>query len=99
VAVESALAGSELFQARAPDPKTRQQTLRAVEFLRARKGVAASAAFAAELGEFVSRVQGVVAKLQEILNVDGYQVLRYDRQGQQVHLDLEKLAQQFDITF
>jgi hypothetical protein len=95
--VESRLTSSELFIARASDAKTRQQALRAVEFLRVRKGVAASAAFAAELGEFAARVQGVVAKLQEILNVDGYQVLRYDRQNQQVHLDLEKLAQQFDV--
>ena len=99
VAVVSPLAGSELFLARAADAKTRQQTLRAVEFLRARKGVAAAAAFAAELGEFVARVQGVVARLQEVLNVDGYQVVRFDRQNQQVHLDLEKLAQQFDLTF
>ncbi len=97
VAKESPLATSELFIARAGDAKARQQALRAVEFLRVRKGVAASAAFAAELGEFAARVQGVVAKLQEILNVDGYQVLRYDRQNHQVHLDLEKLAQQFDV--
>lgn len=98
-ASESRLASSELFLARAADAKTRQQALRAVEFLRVRKGVAAAAAFAAELGEFAARVQGVVAKLQEILNVDGYQVLRYDRQNQQVHLDVEKLAQQFDVSF
>jgi hypothetical protein len=95
--IESPLTGSELFAARARDGKVRQQALRAVEFLRQRKGVASAAAFAGELGEFASRVGGVVARLQEILNVDGYQVLRFDRQHQQVHLDLEKLAQQFDI--
>ncbi len=94
----SPLAGSELFQARAPEPKAREQALRAVEFLRARRGVASEAAFASELGEFVSRARGVVARLQEILNVDGYQVLRYDPQGKQVILDLEKLAQQFDVS-
>lgn len=93
----SPLESSELFLARTSDARTRAQALRAVEFLRARRGVAGSAAFAAELGEFAARVQGVVAKLQEILNVDGYQVLRYDRQNQQVLLDLEKLAQQFDV--
>ncbi len=99
VAVESLLATSALLLARVPDAKSREQVVRAVEFLRARKGVASAAAFAAELGEFVARVGGVVAKLQEILNVDGYQVLRFDRPGQQVHLDLEKLAQQFDVKF
>jgi hypothetical protein len=97
-AVDSPLAGSELFTARAPDARARQQALRAVEFLRARRGVASAAAFASELGEFVARVRGVVARLQEILNVDGYQVLRFDPQGQQVILDLEKLAQQFDVS-
>jgi hypothetical protein len=95
----SPLAASELFKARATDAKARQQALRAVEFLRARRGIAGAAAFAAELGEFAARVGGVVAKLQEILNVDGYQVVRFDRQTQQVHLDLEKLAQQFDVSF
>ncbi|MDQ3341060.1 MAG: BREX-2 system phosphatase PglZ [Myxococcota bacterium] len=93
----SPLAGSELFQVRTPDAKVRQHALRAVEFLRGRKGITDAAAFAAELGEFPTRVGGVVAKLQEVLNVDGYQVLRFDRQAQQVHLDLEKLAQQFDV--
>jgi hypothetical protein len=97
VVSESPLARSELFLARVVDARARQQTVRAVEFLRLRKGVASAAAFASELGEFVARVGGVVAMLQEILNVDGYQVLRFDRQAQQVHLDLEKLAQQFDV--
>jgi hypothetical protein len=97
VAAESPLARSELFLARVTDAKARQQALRAVEFLRLRKGVASAAAFAGELGEFVTRVGGVVARLQEILNVDGYQVVRFDRPNQQVHLDLEKLAQQFDV--
>jgi len=95
--VESPLAQSELFVARAKDAKLRKQALQAVEFLRLRKGVAAAPAFATELGEFAARVGGVVARLQEILNVDGYQVLRFDRQAQQVHLDLEKLAQQFGV--
>jgi hypothetical protein len=97
-ATESPLARSELFAARAPDPKLREQALRAVDFLRARRGVASAAAFASELGAFEARVGGVVARLQEVLNLDGYQVLRFDRQGQQVILDLEKLAQQFDVT-
>jgi hypothetical protein len=99
VVAESPLARSELFLARVVDTKARQHALRAVEFLRVRKGVASAAAFASELREFPARVGGVVAKLQEILNVDGYQVLRFDRQNQQVHLDLEKLAQQFDVQF
>ena len=84
---------------RAVDERGAYANLALPGLLRDRSLSGRDAAFATELGEFVSRVQGVVSLLQEILNVDGYQVLRYDRQGQQVHLDLEKLAQQFDITF
>jgi hypothetical protein len=35
--------------------------------------------------------------LQEHLNIDGYEVLAYDRQEKQVRLDKGKLAQQFEV--
>lgn len=91
------LATSELFLACAPNESLRTQALRAVDFLRVRKGVASAAAFGAELDVFAARVPGVVSNLQGILNVDGYQVLRFDKVNQQVILDLAKLAQQFDV--
>jgi hypothetical protein len=43
---------------RATDAPTRALVIHTVEFLRARKGVASSAAFTAELGEFTSRFYG-----------------------------------------
>lgn len=96
-AIESPLTGSPLLAARAPRAADRDRVIQAVEFLRARHGVADAAAFATELGEFAARVGGLVTRLQEVLNVDGYQVLRYDRQHRQVHLDVDKLAQQFEL--
>jgi hypothetical protein len=39
----------------------------------------------------------VVARLQEVLNIDGYLVLRFDRVNRQVTLDLEKLGQLFEL--
>ncbi|MFN0249186.1 MAG: hypothetical protein ACKV2T_20045 [Kofleriaceae bacterium] len=94
---ESALATSEVLLARATDAATHALVIRAVEFLRARKGVASSAAFTAQLGEFTSRIYGLVAKLQEVLNVDGYQVLKFERVNQQVFLDVPKLVHQFEL--
>jgi|JI10StandDraft_1071094.scaffolds.fasta_scaffold18412_2 hypothetical protein len=95
----SPLATSPLLVARVPNATERDRVVAAVEFLRSRNGVAAAAAFAAELGEFTARVGGLVSRLQEAVNVDGYQVLRYDRDHQQVHLDVGKLAQQFELTW
>lgn len=94
----SPLAGSALLAARAPRAADRDRVLAAVAFLQARNGVADVGAFAAELGEFPARVWGLVSRLQEILNVDGYQVLRADREHRQVRLDLDKLAQQFEVA-
>jgi hypothetical protein len=96
--VASPLAASPLLTARVAAAAERERIVAAVEFLRSRNGVADAAAFAAELGEFAARVSGLVSRLQEVLNVDGYQVLRYDRQNKQVHLDVDKLAQQFELT-
>lgn len=96
--VASPLATSPLLTARVAAAAERERIVAAVEFLRSRNGVADAAAFAAELGEFAARVSGLVSRLQEVLNIDGYQVLRYDRQNKQVHLDVDKLAQQFELT-
>ncbi|MFO0756704.1 MAG: hypothetical protein U0359_09445 [Byssovorax sp.] len=40
---------------------------------------------------------GLVAKLQEVLNVDGYEVLRFDAAGEQVRLDPGKLRLLFEV--
>lgn len=96
---ESRLAKSELFAAKTKDveAKLRETCLRAVEVLHKKKGVVSVALFASELGAFPTRVQGLVSNLQGILNIDGYQVIRMDKVNQQVHLDIEKLEQQFEV--
>lgn len=91
------LAKSDLFTKLAKVKADRQQVLKAVDFLHARNGVASREAFAAAMGEIGWRVPGVVAKLQGILNVDGYQVLWFDQTGGQVRLDANKLEQQFEV--
>lgn len=92
------LAKSKLFTSLARAEDTRQEVLKAVEFLHALNGVATADAFAAAMGDLVWRVPGLVSKLQEVLNVDGYQVLSFDQAGKQVRLDIGKLEQQFGVT-
>lgn len=96
-AEESAFARSEMLQARAPSAALRKQVVQAVDFLLERGGVASDEAFAAGMGELYFRVGGLVSRLQEVLNVDGYQVLRHDASARHVYLDREKLCQQFEV--
>jgi len=88
---------SAMLKARASDVATRKQTVKAVHFLLQRSGAAPTAAFAAHLNQPPFRVPGLVSKLQEILNLDGYEVLRYDRKNLQIFLDKSKLEQQFEV--
>jgi hypothetical protein len=93
----SAFARSKVLEARAPDAALRKQVTQAVDFLLARNGVATAAVFATELDVRLRRVGGFVATLQEVLNVDGYEVLRFDATGQQVALEIGKLRLLFEV--
>jgi hypothetical protein len=90
-------AGSEMLKARAPKKELRDQVVQAVEFLLDRHGAAPDAVFAEHMGEIAFRIGGLISKLQEVLNVDGYAVLRFDTRNRQVFLDREKLEQQFEV--
>ncbi|MBK8409898.1 MAG: BREX-2 system phosphatase PglZ [Sandaracinaceae bacterium] len=93
----AALAESAEFQARAPKAD-RELTLRAVDFLLVRNGAATTEAFAQAVGSLSYRVGGVIAGLREVLNVDGYAVLRHDATGGQVYLDRDKLNELFEVS-
>ncbi|MEZ4222310.1 MAG: BREX-2 system phosphatase PglZ [Polyangiaceae bacterium] len=95
--MQSAFALCEMLKARAPSRAQREKVVRAVEFLRERAGVASAQAFAKEMSEFDYRIDGLISGLQEVLNVEGYAVLRFERNTHQVHLDMEKLEQQFEV--
>lgn len=96
-APSSPLAASETLAARAPDPTEREQVVVAVELLLARGGVMSSDAFAAALGLRTFRVGGHVSRFSEILNIDGYEVLRMDHVAKQIHLDRGKLELLFEV--
>lgn len=93
----STFSKSKVLDVRAPDAAVRKDAVRAVDFLLVRNGVATAAAFAAEMAVLQRRVGGLVAKLQEVLNIDGYDVLRFDAVAQHVHLDVGKLLLLFEV--
>ncbi len=93
----SAFAQSNVLNDVVTDAAFRKELVRAVEFLLAQNGVATDAAFAAEMNVVARRVGGLVAKLQEALNLDGYDVLRYDADSRHVHLDAGKLRLLFEV--
>lgn len=93
----SALEDNDVLAARATSVARRRQVITAVELLRDRDFVMSASAFAAGLGEPTWRVGQVVSVLQEALNVEGYQVLEYDRTGQQIRLHREMLETQFGV--
>jgi len=93
----SVLDDNELLAARTGNATRRRQAIMAVELLKDRDFVMSASAFAAGLGEPSWRVPQLVSVLQEALNVEGYQVLEYDRKGQQIHLRREMLETQFGV--
>ncbi|MBO6936778.1 MAG: BREX-2 system phosphatase PglZ [Deltaproteobacteria bacterium] len=93
----TAFSSSKVLEARVRTAAARTEVVVAVETLLARQGVMSASAFAAEMKVLPFRVGGFISKLQEVLNLDGYEVVRYDPATRQVHLDREKLSQLFEV--
>jgi hypothetical protein len=81
----------------AAHPRVKKElVLLAVRTLAEQEGRMAPEVFANRIGELPRRVGGVVSHLQEVLNLEGYQVLRFDRgPGGLVELDLRRLEELF----
>jgi len=92
----SAFSRSAVLAARTT-ASARVQVVRAVDVLIERGGQMSGDAFAAAIGVLGYRVGGHIAKLQEVMNLDGYEVLRWDGGARQVHLDRGKLGQLFEV--
>ena len=60
-------------------------------------GAITPAALARLAGVPLLRIDGLIAKLQRLLNLDGYDVLRLDRDQDRVVLNLDLLKRQFDL--
>jgi hypothetical protein len=92
-----ALFGSKMLQARAPLLELKNSVVVAVHFLLSRPGGVPAAVFATHMNVPTFRVQGLVSKLQEVLNLDGYEILKLERAHQTIFLDTTKLEQQFEV--
>jgi PglZ domain len=95
------LVGSETYRAQrqavrkfAPEDGA---VVRALAALVGRGGSMSPVALARAVGQPALRIDGFVAKLQRLLNVDGYDVVRLDRQRDLVELDEALLRRQFDL--
>lgn len=93
----AAFAACDMLKARAPQAPEREQVTSAVALLLSRGGALAAEVFAQHMGVLAFRVEGYVRRLQEVLNVDGYPVLRFDSAARQIFLDKAKLEQQFEV--
>ena len=62
-----------------------------------RLDVMTPAAFAKAAGIAEARLDPVVAQMQRILNVDGYDILVLDRATNKIEINVTKLKRQFDL--
>ena len=44
-----------------------------------------------------ARLDGLIARIQRLLNVDGYEILTLSRSENQIELNVAKLKRQFDL--
>ena len=95
------LLGSPLYREQAkrvargaPPVELMQKLLKALE---ARGGTMLRGALAQELGLPLFRIDGLVQSAGRILNLDGYEVIEYDRASETVFLRISLLKRQFEI--
>jgi hypothetical protein len=65
--------------------------------LDAQGGIMTPAAFARAAGIPEGRLDGFIARMQRLLNVDGYEVLTFSRNENRIELNVPKLKRQFDL--
>ena len=74
-----------------------QVVLKVLEALVGQDGSMTPAALARRVDVPLVRLDGLVAKLQRLLNLDGYDVLKLDRHRDLVELDVALLRRQFEL--
>ena len=60
-------------------------------------GIMTPAAFAKAADVPTARLDGLIARMQRVLNVDGYEILTIERNENRVELNVAKLKRQFDL--
>jgi hypothetical protein len=83
-----------MIRRHAPDDAVVQSSL---EVLDASGGIMTPAAFAKAADLPPARLDGLIARMQRLLNVDGYEILTLNRNENKVELNVARLKKQFDL--
>jgi hypothetical protein len=78
----------------APDDEIVRRSLSALD---ASGGIQTPAAFCKVTDLPAGRLDGLMSRMQRLLNVDGYEVLIFTRAENRIELNLAKLKRQFDL--
>ena len=97
----TALLASELYRGQmhrtARIPKLQDEVPRLLRALEARGGSMLRSVLAQELGLPLFRIDGLIQNAGRLLNLDGFEVIAYDRTAETIVLNLELLKSQFGI--
>jgi hypothetical protein len=83
-----------MIRRHAPDDALVESSLAALD---ASGGIMTPAAFAKATDLPPARLDGLIARMQRLLNVDGYEILTLNRNENKVELNVAKLKKQFDL--
>ena len=96
--IRDALAKSRLFESHALTKDRRKTVLDTVGFLASRDGYRAPVgAYATVMNVLPPRAPNLISFVSEVVNVDGYAVLRHDVTTGLVHLDVSLLEQLYEL--
>ena len=84
----------EFVRRHAPEDEVMRRCLAALD---SQGGIMTPVAFSKAADVRASGLDGLIAKLQRVLNVDGYEILTFSRNENRVELNLSKLLRQFDL--
>ena len=70
---------------------------RCLDALDASGGIMTPAAFSKAADVPAARLDGLIARIQRLLNVDGYEILTLSRTENRIELNVAKLKRQFDL--
>ena len=71
--------------------------LRCLTALDSQGGIMTPAAFSKSADVAAGRLDGLIARIQRLLNVDGYEILTLSRAENRIELNVPKLKRQFDL--
>jgi hypothetical protein len=84
----------ELVRRHAPEDSLVSRCLMALD---ASGGIMTPAAFSNATNIPAARLDGLMAHIQRLLNVDGYEILTFSRAENRIELNVPKLKRQFDL--